>query len=74
MSALLSYPSKACQFCVGKGSNDTFQALKQYLAHLPKVASLIHDETLLLYLAISEQAMSVVLVVERSKEQITVYF
>ena len=59
---------------MGQGSNDAFQALKVYLAHLPKVASTIPGETLLLYLAVSEQAVSAVLVVERAKEQMLVYY
>ena len=48
--------------------------MKSYLAHLPKIASPVLDETLLLYLAVSEQAVSAVLVVERAKEQISTYY
>jgi len=55
-------------------ADKAFRALKAYLAHLPKIASPLPGETLLLYLAVSEQAISAVLVVERAKEQISVYY
>jgi len=48
--------------------------LKTYLAQLPKIASPLEGEVLVLYLAISEHAVSVILVVERAKEQIPVYY
>ena len=41
---------------------------------MPKIASAVPSKTLLLYLAVSEQAVIVVLVVERAKEQIMVYY
>jgi len=44
------------------------------VAHLPKIASPLSGETLLFYLAVSEQAISTVLVVERAKEKIPVYY
>ena len=49
-------------------ADEAFYALKTYLAHLLKIASPLLGEILLLYLAISEQVISVVLVVERAKE------
>ena len=48
--------------------------LKIYLAQLPKITSPLVGETLVLYLVVSEQAASAVLVVERAKEQILVYY
>ena len=44
-----------------------FQLLKTYLAHLPKIASPLPRETFFLYLVVSEQAISAVLLVERAK-------
>ena len=57
-----------------KEADKAFQALKIYLAHLPKIASPLPGEKLLLYLVISKHAISVVLVVERNKEQVPVYY
>jgi len=48
--------------------------LKTYLAHLPKIVSPLEREILVLYLAVSEHVVSAVLVVERAKEQIPVYY
>ena len=45
-----------------------------YLAQLPKIASPLVGETLVLHLAILEHAVSVVLVVERVKEQVPMYY
>ena len=45
-----------------------------YPAHLPKIANLFPSEMLLLYLALLEEAVSMVLVVKRAKEQISVYY
>jgi len=41
---------------------------------LPKIASAFLGEMLLLYLVVSEQAISTVLVVDRAKEQIPIYY
>ena len=41
---------------------------------MPKIASPLARETLLLYLVVSEQAISAVLLVERIKEQIPMYY
>jgi len=48
--------------------------LKTYLAQLPKIASPVEGEVLVLYLAVSEHAVSAVLVAKRAKEQIPVYY
>ena len=55
-------------------ANEAFQALKTYLAHLPKIVGPLSGETLLLYLAVSEQIISAILVVERANEQIPIYY
>ena len=57
-----------------KEVDEAFQAFKAYLAYLPNIASRLPGETLLLYLGVSEQAIRVVLIVERAKEQILVYY
>jgi len=57
-----------------KQADEAFQALKTYLAQLPKIASPAEGEVLVLYLAVSEHAVSAVLVAERAKEQIPVYY
>jgi len=48
--------------------------LKTYLAQLPKIVSPFVGETLVLYLAVLEHAVNAVLVVERAKEQVPVYY
>ena len=48
--------------------------MKTYLAQLPKIASPLEGEILVLYLAISEHAVSAILVVERVSEQIPMYY
>jgi len=51
-----------------------FQRLKQYLEKLPWMVSLTSNEPLLLYLAVLDYAMSVVLVVKRNRRQHLVYY
>jgi len=81
----MSRSADRCQsfFCVlrqrdsfswDKEANEAFQALKTYLAQLPKVSNPAEWEVSVLYLAISEHAVSAVLVAERAKEQIHVYY
>ena len=48
--------------------------MKTYLAQLPKIVSPLVGETLVLYLAVSEHAVSAVLVVEKVKEQAPVSY
>ena len=48
--------------------------MKTYLAQLPKITSPLEGEVLVLYLAISKHAVSAVLMVEKAKEQIPVYY
>jgi len=48
--------------------------LKTYLAQLPKIASPLEGKILVLYLSISEHAISVVLIVERATVKIPMYY
>jgi len=57
-----------------KEIDKAFQSMKTYFARLPKIVSLVQGKMLLLYLAISKQAVSMVLVVRRAKQQILVYY
>ena len=59
---------KRTNFSLDQEEDEAFQALKAYLVLLPKIASPLPRETLQLYLAISKQAISAVLVVKRVKE------
>ena len=72
MPAFLSRPARRANFVWDAEADEALQALKSYLAHLSKIASALPGETFLLYLVISKQAVSTVLVVERAKEQIPV--
>ena len=48
--------------------------MRTYLAQLPKIASPAEGEVLVLYLAISKHTVSAVLVAERAKKQIPIYY
>ena len=61
-------------FTYDQGVDEAFQALKSYLARLPKIMSPLMGENLSLYLAVSEQAISVVLMADRTKKQTPVYY
>lgn len=51
-----------------------FVRLKEHLHTLPRLVNPMKDETLYLYLAVSEHALSAVLLVEREGAQLPVYF
>ena len=51
-----------------------FQKLKEYLEKLPRMVSPGQDEPLLLCLAIFDHVISVVLLVERARQQHPVYY
>jgi len=51
-----------------------FQKLKEYLEKLPRMLSPSQDEPLLLYLAVSDHALSAVLLTERAQQQHLVYY
>ncbi|XP_048493008.1 uncharacterized protein LOC125493585 [Beta vulgaris subsp. vulgaris] len=57
-----------------RSAEEAFQQLKSHLATLPKLVSPLPGETLFVYLAVSEHALSVVLVAEREKNQHPLYF
>ena len=46
-------------------AEESFNQLKEYLASLPKLVSLIDGETLVLYVSVSEYSLSAVLIAER---------
>ena len=79
LGRFMSRSADKCQpfFCVLHQQNnfkwdgqadEAFQALKAYLAQLPQIASPAEGEVLVLYLAMSEHAVSAVLVAERARE------
>nr|GEV81811.1 reverse transcriptase domain-containing protein [Tanacetum cinerariifolium] len=51
-----------------------FQNMKEYIETLPMVTAPIKGETLVLYLAVYEESISAVLLAERGKKQILIYF
>jgi len=55
-------------------AEEAFQKLKEYLGQLPRMVSLNLKELLLLYLAVSDCAISAVLVAERNRQQHPVYY
>jgi len=55
-------------------ADKAFQKLKEYLGQLPRMVSPNLKEPLLLYLAVSECAVSAVLVVEQNRQQYPVYY
>ena len=52
----------------------SFSQLKEHLSSLPKLVSPINGEKLVLYVSISEYSLSGVLVAEREKKQLPVYY
>jgi len=61
-------------FSYDQHTDEAFQAPKTYLAQRPKIASPMGGKVLALYLVVSERTVSTVLIVERAKEQIPVYY
>ena len=61
-------------FTSNQEAEEAFHALKTYLAQLPKIASPLAGETLLIYPAILEHAVSAALIVKQAKEQLAVYY
>ncbi|CAH1419865.1 unnamed protein product [Lactuca virosa] len=57
-----------------KEAGETLVKLKEHLRKLPNLASPIPNEPLVIYLSTSQEAISVVLVAEREKKQVPVYF
>jgi len=65
---------KKTQFGWDEEAEKAFQNLKEYVERLPRMVSLSQDEPLLLYLAVSDHAVSAVLLVERSRQQLPLYY
>jgi len=65
---------KHANFAWDQEADEAFQALKTYLAQLPKIGSLLAGEIIVLYLTISEHPVSTTHVVEWAKEQTPVYY
>ncbi|GJT87703.1 reverse transcriptase domain-containing protein [Tanacetum coccineum] len=55
-------------------ADEDFRRMKELLEALPTVAVPTKGETLIMYLAVSEESISAVLMVERGKRQVPVYF
>jgi ribonuclease HI len=65
---------KQARFEWTKEADDSFNQLKEYLASLPKLVSPRDGETLVLYVSISEYSLSGVLIAERERNQLPVYY
>jgi len=72
--ALLPCRATGNNFNWDEQADEAFQALKTYLAQLPKITSPTEGEVLVLYLAVSEHAVSAVLLAECAREQIPLYY
>lgn len=55
-------------------AEEELQKLKKHLLILPTLASLVANETLIIYLSASNEAINAVLEAERDKKRMSVYF
>ncbi|XP_057530029.1 uncharacterized protein LOC130808593 [Amaranthus tricolor] len=55
-------------------AEESFRQLKEHLSALPKLVSPINGEKLVLYASVSEYSLSGVLVAEREKKQLPIYY
>ncbi|XP_057529900.1 uncharacterized protein LOC130808439 [Amaranthus tricolor] len=55
-------------------AEESFRQLKEHLSTLPKIVSPIKGEKLVLYVSVSEYSLSGVLVAEREKKQLPIYY
>ncbi|XP_071714774.1 uncharacterized protein [Rutidosis leptorrhynchoides] len=62
------------RFCLDGEAEGAFQEVKQLLKTLPTLTALIEGETLILYLAVSKEAISSILIAERNGVQMPIYF
>lgn len=60
--------------CMGQECVETFHNLKQFLSSPPLLSSLIEGEVLILYLSITQETVSSVLVQEDKREQSPIYY
>ena len=65
---------KQSKFEWTKEAEESFQQLKEHLSSLPKLVSSYNGEKLVLYVSVSEYSLSGVLIAEREKKQIPVYY
>ncbi|XP_057517925.1 uncharacterized protein LOC130798845 [Amaranthus tricolor] len=65
---------KQSKFEWTREAEESFQELKEHLSTLPKLVSPIKGEKLVLYVSISEYSLSRVLVAEREKKQLPIYY
>src|SRR6187397_537040 len=65
---------KKTNFEWGDDAEAAFQKLKTHLHSLPRLVSPLPKETLFMYLAVSDHALSAVLLAERDGTQLPVYF
>ncbi|GKE08944.1 reverse transcriptase domain-containing protein [Tanacetum coccineum] len=56
------------------GADEAFRRMKELLEALPTVTAPIKGETMIMYLTASEQSISAVLMAERGKKQVPMYF
>ncbi|GKA58879.1 reverse transcriptase domain-containing protein [Tanacetum coccineum] len=55
-------------------AKEAFNAMKKLIAKLPTLTTLMKDEQLMIYLSTSNEAVSIVLLVERNGRQILIYY
>ena len=65
---------KQTKFEWTEDAEEAFSKLKEYLASLPKLVSPVQGEILILYVLVFEYSLSRVLVAEREKKQLPVYY
>ncbi|GJZ03087.1 reverse transcriptase domain-containing protein [Tanacetum coccineum] len=61
-------------FCWTEIAEEAFQAMKKLIAELPTLTAPIKDEELMVYLSAASEAVSAVLLVERSRRQMPIYY
>jgi len=72
--SLLQGAQRKTPFGWNDEAEKAFQKLKEYLEKLPRMVSPSLNEPLLLYMLVSDYAVSAVLVVERNRQQHPVYY
>lgn len=65
---------EAANFKWDEEAEEAFLFLKKYLAELRKLMSPLTGKVLFLYVFVSDYSISVVLVAEREKRQLSVYY
>lgn len=57
-----------------KEANEAFEDMKKYITNLPTMVAPKQGETLIMYIASSKECVSAVLLAERDKRQVPIYF